>query len=69
MATSPSFTSIADAATRLGVPIAWLKAEAEGERIPFLRAGRRLLFNVEAVQCILLSRAAATDDRKGVSDE
>jgi hypothetical protein len=37
---------------------AWLKAEAEAGRIPCLRAGRRLLFNVEAVKAVLLERAA-----------
>jgi hypothetical protein len=45
-------------AKRLRLPTAWLRAEAEAERIPSLRAGRRLLFNVEAVERVLLDRAA-----------
>lgn len=46
-------------ARRLRLPAAWLRAEAVAGRIPSLRAGRRLLFNVEAVERTLLERAAA----------
>jgi hypothetical protein len=45
-------------AQRLRLPAAWLKAEAEAERIPSLLAGRRRLFNAEAVERVLLERAA-----------
>lgn len=45
-------------AKRLRLPAAWLKGEVEAGRIPFLRAGRRLLFNSEAVERVLLDRAA-----------
>lgn len=44
-------------AQRLGLPAAWLKTEAEQGRIPSLRAGRRLMFNPEAVEQALLERA------------
>ena len=45
-------------ARRLKIPAAWLKEETAAGRIPHLRAGRRLLFNVEAVKRCLLARAA-----------
>ena len=44
---------------RLGLPAAWIKAEAEAGRIPSLRAGRRLMFNPDAVERILIDRAKA----------
>ena len=39
----------------LRVTVKWLRAEAG--RIPHLRAGDRLLFNVHMVECVLLERA------------
>ena len=45
-------------AKQLRLPAVWLKAEVEAGRIPVLRAGRRLLFNSEAVERVLLDRAA-----------
>ncbi len=62
--TNESFISLERAAFRLGVPAAWLRTEAEAERVPYLRAGRRLLFNCAAVERELLARAA----RKGDTD-
>ena len=59
--------SVRGLADRLKLPAAWLKAEAEAERIPSLRAGRRLLFNPEAVEQVLLERAAGTN-HKGRGD-
>lgn len=50
---------LADRFRRFGLSKAWLKAEAEAGRIPSLRAGRRLLFDPEAVEAALLERAAA----------
>ena len=52
-----TFVPLQQAAGCLGVPAAWLKAEAEAGRIPRLKAGRRLLFNVDAVERVLLTRA------------
>lgn len=51
------FTSVRAAARRLGVPEAWLKREAREGRVPVLRAGRRLLFDVAAVEQTLAERA------------
>ena len=42
---------------QLGLPAAWIKVEAEAGRIPHLRAGRRLMFNSDAVERILIDRA------------
>jgi hypothetical protein len=50
--------NIVGLARRLHLPAAWLKAEAKAARIPSLRAGRRFLFNPEAVERVLLERAA-----------
>ena len=41
-----------------GLTAVWLKAEAEAGRIPCLMAGRRMLFDVEAVEAALLRRAS-----------
>jgi len=54
------------AARRLGVPARWLRNEALAGRVPALRAGSRLLFNVEAVRAALLARAAKPCERKEV---
>lgn len=52
-----AFVPVDIAATRLGVPAAWLKTEAEAGRVPCLRAGRRLLMNVRMVRRALAERA------------
>jgi hypothetical protein len=43
---------------RLRLPAGWLRAEALAGRIPCLMVGRRLLFNLGAVQKVLADRAA-----------
>lgn len=45
------------AARRFGVPAPWLRAEAEADRIPHLRAGSRILVDLEAVERVLVARA------------
>jgi len=47
---------------RFGLSIAWLKAEAEAGRIPCFRAGRKLLFDPEAVEQSLLQRARVAQE-------
>ena len=54
---SESFLPLKRAAVRLGVPAAWLRAEADAGRIPHLRVGRRLLVNPQAIERVLLDRA------------
>lgn len=56
-----TFLSAERAAIRLGVPAAWLKAEARAGRIPHLQAGRRVLFNLAIVEQALLERAETTE--------
>lgn len=36
----------------------WLRAEAEANRIPHIKAGNALLFNPEVVERLLVQRAA-----------
>lgn len=57
------FISLDDLSERLGLPAAWFKAEAEAGRIPSLHAGRRLVFNPEAVERALLERAERPTER------
>lgn len=56
--TPEAFLPLRRAAARLGVPAAWLRAEAHAGRVPHLRVGRRLLFNTAAVEAVLSDRAA-----------
>ena len=58
METEAKLVNVLGLSRRLRLPAAWLRAEAEARRIPSLRAGRRLLFSVEAVERALLDRAA-----------
>lgn len=53
---SETFQSLRRAAAQVGVPAAWLRSEARAGRVPALRAGRRLLFQVEAVKSALIER-------------
>jgi hypothetical protein len=53
-----TFVPLRSAAVRLGVPAAWLRAEADAGRVPFLLASRMFLFNVDAVERALLERTA-----------
>jgi len=46
----------------------WLGAEVAAGRLPHLRAGKRLLFNVEAVRHALAARAARTEEEGGSSE-
>ena len=51
---------------RLGLPAAWIKAEAQAGRIPFLRTNRRLMFNPEAVERVLIERTKAGEEAEHV---
>jgi len=42
---------------RYGLSMAWLRREARAGRIPSFRAGRRLLFDPDAVEASLIERA------------
>ena len=54
-------------ATTLGLPRQWLKTEADAGRIPFLKAGRRRVFDPDAVARVLSDRASARTS-EGVHD-
>ena len=59
---SKTFIPLHALSRRLGLPAAWIKAEAEAGRIPSLRAGRRLMFNPDAVERILIELGKADAD-------
>lgn len=44
-------------ARRLCVSVAWLRSEAEANRLPHLKADAQVLFDPELVEAILLERA------------
>jgi excisionase family DNA binding protein len=50
--------SISSLARLVNLPESWLRAEAVAGRIPCLRVGRKMRFNLSAVQHALLIRAA-----------
>ncbi len=52
-----SLSTVRELANELGLPVAWLKDEAQAGRIPCLRIGKRLVFNAEAVERTLVERA------------
>lgn len=58
------YTTLKRLAGALGIPEAWLRAEAEAGRIPSLDIGRRRLFDPEAVRAALAERS-----RQGVTCE
>jgi hypothetical protein len=47
------------------VPGQWLRAEAEAGRIPFLRAGKKMLFHPSTVERLLAERAAGRETAPG----
>lgn len=53
-------------AARLRLSRDWLRAEALAGRLPYLRAGRKLLFNLSAVERILAERAATGQEASNV---
>lgn len=60
-----AFLPLQRTAVRLGVPAAWLRAEARAGRVPHLRVGRRLLVNPEDVERVLLERSRQGEGGKG----
>jgi len=56
--------TLRELAKRLGLSVAWLRAEVNAGRVPHLKAGKRLLFSVVAVRRHLIQRAS-----EGVDDD
>lgn len=57
--TASAFTSLRRTAAHLGLPVAWLRREADAARLPCLRAGRRRMFDIDAVAAALAERQRA----------
>lgn len=55
---SPAYMDADELSVALGLPLQWLKREAEAGRLPCLRAGRRLLFDLERVKRVLSERSS-----------
>jgi excisionase family DNA binding protein len=51
------YISIEQAAARLGLPVGWLRREAQAGRVPAIKAGRRILLDPQAVERALVERA------------
>ncbi len=62
-----SFLPVGPAAAILGVPVAWLRREAEAGRVPHLKAGDRMLFNPKATERALIERAGQAASTIGAS--
>lgn len=54
------FLPLQQTASRVGVPVKWLRSEAKAGRIPFVQAGRRMLFKASQVTDELERRARGT---------
>lgn len=64
---SPRLLPIGELADRTGLPVAWLRREADAGRVPCMRVGRRRMFSLTAVQDALAARQAADTRRAKVS--
>ena len=60
MITQSRLLPVGAMARRLRVPVKWLREEAETGRVPCLMAGKAILFDPEAVECVLLERAQSS---------
>ena len=60
MDTKSTFISVIELSNELGLPLAWLKAEAKAGRIPSLKVGLRRLFDADSVRHVLAKRAKLT---------
>jgi excisionase family DNA binding protein len=62
-----SLLTLLELARRLRLPRLWLRDEALAGRIPYLRVGRRLRFDAQAVEETLRRRAAAGEEAPSVA--
>jgi len=54
-----TFISLQELSRRLGLPVAWLRAEAKARRIPSLRTARRLMFKIAEVESAIATQSRA----------
>lgn len=57
----PRPVTLSQASRALGLPIDWLREEADAGRIPCLRAGDRYLFDLEQLRELVLGRVRRGD--------
>jgi hypothetical protein len=64
------FITVTAAARHLGLPVAWLQREVREGRVPHVRADRRILVKIDAIEAALIDRAKTDADGKatGVVD-
>lgn len=55
------YISMRQLSRELGLPLAWVKSEAEAGRIPFLPVGKRKMFDSGAVRLALRERATQAE--------
>jgi len=55
-----TFVSIQSAASELGIPVSWLEQQAQSNKIPTIRAGRRWLVHLERTRAKLTELAEQT---------
>jgi len=55
-----TFVSVRHAASELGIPIRWLEQQANQNKIPAIRAGRRWLVHLERTRAKLTQLAEQT---------
>jgi hypothetical protein len=58
MRNSPILLLLGEMARRLGVETSWLRDEADANRVPCIKAGKRYLFAPDAVERALALRAS-----------
>ncbi len=61
MQTHTTFRTFEELAQALRVSRRWLRGEVRAGRLPFLQAGRKRLFDLEAVTKVLADRAATRE--------
>ena len=64
MDSPPKLLPLGSMAHQLRVTTKWLRNEAESGRVPYLKADRRLLFDPETIERLLLERASAGSEPK-----
>jgi hypothetical protein len=62
-----TFITVKHAATRLGVPAAWLIAEAKAGRIPSLKVGKRIFVSPSLVEQSLIEQSKQAGEAQEVA--